>query len=167
MRGCVATDMVQSVDELREMVAIRSPSLQFDIMDYVETPQTGNPGHQRQPEDVSGWYVCGNCRHKPSAAEQVPRLPELFRGYDALGLPISRRNEAFAIIRKNGMYKHNVEMMKSTECELLREREQGKPKDLVVCGTYHGCYDRAYMWHQRCIATLPKTLFPRPPSQYL
>ena len=34
---------------------------------------------------------------------------------DALGLPMSRRNEAFAIIRKNGMYQHNVEMMKSTE----------------------------------------------------
>ena len=68
---------------------------------------------------------------------------------DALGLPVSRRNEAFAIIRKNGMYKHNVEMMKSTECELLGEREQGKPKDLVVCGTSHGCYDRAYMWHHK------------------
>ena len=40
-------------------------------------------------------------------------------------------------------------MMKSTEYELLREREQGKPKDLVVCGTCHRCYDRAYMWHHR------------------
>ena len=68
---------------------------------------------------------------------------------DALGLPMSRRNEAFAIIRKNGMYKHNVEMMKSTECELLREREQGKPKDLAVCGTCHGYYDKAYMWHHK------------------
>ena len=62
---------------------------------------------------------------------------------------MSRRNEAFAIIRKNGMYKHNVEMMKSAECELLREREQGKPKDLVVCGTCHGCYDRANIWHHK------------------
>ena len=68
---------------------------------------------------------------------------------DALGFPMSRRNEAFAIIRKNGMNKHNVEMMKSTEYELLREREPGKPKDLMVCGTCRGCYDRAYMWHHK------------------
>ena len=47
------------------------------------------------------------------------------------------------------MNKHNVEMMKSTEYELLRKRGQGKPKDLVVCGTCHGCYDRAYMWHHK------------------
>ena len=62
---------------------------------------------------------------------------------------MSRRNEAFAIIRKNGMNKHNVEMMKSTEYELLREREPGKPKDLVVCGTCRRCYDRANMWHHK------------------
>ena len=40
---------------------------------------------------------------------------------DALAVPMSRRNEVFAAIRKNDIYKHNIEMMKSTEYELLIE----------------------------------------------
>ena len=31
----------------------------------------------------------------------------------------------------------------------MREREQGKPKDLVVCGTCQGYYDRTYTWHHK------------------
>ena len=58
---------------------------------------------------------------------------------DALAVPMSRCNEVFAAIRKNGIYKHNIEMMKSTECELLRERQQGKLKDLVLSTSRRGC----------------------------
>ena len=86
---------------------------------------------------------------------------------DALGLPMSRRNEAFATIRKNGMYKHNVKMMKSTECELLREREsRANPRISWCVGHAVGVTIGRTCGTTRAIATLPKTLFPRPTSQY-
>ncbi len=72
------TDLVSSlgVEELRALVvrlAIRSPSLVFDIMDATEIADNGDPDHERHhpPEDVSAWCRCGNCRHMPSAAEQL------------------------------------------------------------------------------------------------
>ena len=71
-------DLVGSlgVEELRALVvrmAIRSPSLVFDIMDATEVADNGDPDNERHhpPEDVSAWCRCGNCRHMPSAAEQL------------------------------------------------------------------------------------------------
>ena len=54
-------------------IAIRSASLVFDIMDATEIADNGDPDHERHhpPEDVSAWCLCGNCRHMPSAAEQL------------------------------------------------------------------------------------------------
>ena len=65
-----------SVEELRALVvpiAIRSPSLVFDIMVSTEIANNGDPDHERHhpPEDLSGWCRCGNCRHMPSVAEQL------------------------------------------------------------------------------------------------
>ena len=54
-------------------MAIRSPSLVFDIMDATEVADNGDPDHERHhpPEDVSAWCRCGNCRHMPSVVEQL------------------------------------------------------------------------------------------------
>ena len=65
-----------SVEELRALVvpiAIRSPSLVFDIMDSTEITNNGDPNHERHhpPDDLSGWCRCRNCRHMPSVAEQL------------------------------------------------------------------------------------------------
>ena len=75
-RNADLVDLVGSLgmEELRTLVvrmAIRSPSLVFDIMDATDVADNGDPDHERHhpPEDVSAWCRCGNCRHMPSAAE--------------------------------------------------------------------------------------------------
>ena len=71
-------DLVSSlgVEELRTLVvrlAIRSPSLVFDIMDATEIANNGDTDNERHhpPEDVSAWCRCSKCRHMPSAAVQL------------------------------------------------------------------------------------------------
>ena len=54
-------------------MAIHSLSLVFDIMDATKIANNGDPDHERHhpPEDLSAWCRCGNCRHMPSAVEQL------------------------------------------------------------------------------------------------
>ena len=76
----------------------------------------------------------------------------------ALSLPKCKRNDAFAALKKDGIYHHNVDLIQTNpKAKLVRERKQGTPKDLVLCGTCHGCYNRAYLWKhkQNCQSSLP------------
>ena len=59
--------------QLLERLALRSPSLMFDVLDAIEKEQTGDPDNERHhpTESVNSWCSCTNCRHMPTAAEGV------------------------------------------------------------------------------------------------
>ena len=59
--------------QLLERLALRNPSLMFDVPDAIEKEETGDPDNERHhpTESVNSWCSCTNCRHMPTAAERV------------------------------------------------------------------------------------------------
>ena len=71
--GLVAQLTEAAMRQLLERLALRSPSLMFDVLDAIEKEETGDPDNERHhpTESVSSWCSCTNCRHMPTAAERV------------------------------------------------------------------------------------------------
>ena len=80
----------------------------------------------------------------------------------ALLLPKSARDAAFAAVKKSAIYGHNLEQMKQPgKSELVRERNQGVGKELLICGICHGCY----IWsHKKRCRSTSAINFPLPVS---
>lgn len=67
---------------------------------------------------------------------------------EALKLPLKEQTQAFAAMRKAGIYEKNMELSKDRR-SLIRERRQGK-SDTVLCSGCHGFYDRKTIFkHKR------------------
>ena len=81
------------------------------------------------------------------------KVPQVCR---ALLLPKSSRDAPFAAIKKSAIYGHNLEQLKQPgKSELVRERNQGAGKELLICGICHDCFDKGYIWShkKRCRST--------------